>query len=309
MNASMLKRTTGAPAAADSPEGARPPRSMAGLLLLPAAAIVGFCLLLPLAYVLALSLNPAVTGEVNLHPQLTFANYARLFEHWFYARILLRTIWISALTTVLCAVFGTVLALSLWRMPPRRRGLCVIVVVSPLLVSIVTRTYGWMVVLGDSGVINSLLMRSGLIDTPLHMMFTQGAVVVGLFHVFLPMMVLSVLAALDKIDHTVPEAATSLGAGRFATFREVVFPLLIPGLTAGVTVVFSLSMSSYVTPALMGGSDAGMLTTLIYQQFVVTYNWHFGAALVAVLLGTSLAALVLVLAESARRTRAWITRA
>jgi putative spermidine/putrescine transport system permease protein len=201
-----------------------------------------------------------------------------------------------------------VLALAIWRAPPRRRGLLVIIVISPLLVSIVTRTYGWMVVLGDNGILNSVLRGIGLIDEPLHIMFTQGAVVVGLVHVFLPMMVLSILAVMDKIDPALAQAAQTLGASSFVTFWQITFPLLIPGLTAGVTIVFSLAMSSYVTPALMGGRNSGMLTTLIYQQFVVTYNWHFGAALVVVLLATSLVALGLVLIESGRRTRAWLVK-
>ena len=279
------------------------------LLLLPAVLVVCFCLLVPLAYVVVLSFNPPVTGEVELTSELTLVNYARLFLQPFYSAILLRTISVSAITTFLCVVFGLVLALSIWRAPPRQRGLRVIIVISPLLVSIVTRTYGWMVVLGDNGILNTLLRAVGLIDEPLHMMFTQGAVIVGLVHVFLPMMVLSILAAMDKIDPALAQAAETLGASAFVAFWKITFPLLIPGLTAGVTIVFSLAMSSYVTPALMGGRNAGMLTTLIYQQFVVTYNWHFGAALVVVLLTTSLIALALVLLESGRRTRAWLVQA
>jgi putative spermidine/putrescine transport system permease protein len=278
------------------------------LLLLPAVLVVCFCLLVPLAYVVALSFNPPVTGEVELTRELTLVNYSRLFLQTFYSAILLRTISVSAITTFLCVVFGLVLALSIWRAPPRQRGLRVIVAISPLLVSIVTRTYGWMVVLGDNGILNTLLRSIGLIDEPLHIMFTQGAVIIGLVHVFLPMMVLSILAAMDKIDPALAQAAETLGASSFVTFWKITFPLLIPGLTAGVTIVFSLAMSSYVTPALMGGRNAGMLTTLIYQQFVVTYNWHFGAALVVVLLTTSLIALALVLLESGRRTRAWLVK-
>jgi putative spermidine/putrescine transport system permease protein len=258
--------------------------------------------------VVALSFNPPVTGEVELTSELTLVNYSRLFLQTFYSAILLRTISVSAITTFLCVVFGLVLALSIWRAPPRQRGLRVIIVISPLLVSIVTRTYGWMVVLGDNGILNTLLRSIGLIDEPLHIMFTQGAVIIGLVHVFLPMMVLSILAAMDKIDPALAQAAETLGASSFTAFWRITFPLLIPGLTAGVTIVFSLAMSSYVTPALMGGRNAGMLTTLIYQQFVVTYNWHFGAALVVVLLTTSLIALTLVLLESGRRTRAWLVK-
>jgi putative spermidine/putrescine transport system permease protein len=278
------------------------------LLLVPCCIAIAACLLIPLAYVLALSFNPARPGEVELTGTVTFSNYARLFLNWFYLRVLLKTVWIAGLTTFLCGVFGIVLALAIWRSSRRAHGFIVIVVLSPLLVSIVTRTFGWMVVLGDNGVINATLLSAGLIREPLHMMFTDGTVIVGLVHVFLPLMVLSVLTSLDRIDPSIPEAANTLGAGPFTAFREVILPLLTPGLTAGVTIVFSLAMSSYVTPALMGGTDSGMLTTLIYQQFVVTYNWHFGAVLVTVLLATSLSILGLVLAEHGRRTRTWMTR-
>lgn len=276
------------------------------LVLLPGCIVVCAGLLLPLAYVLAMSFNPARTGEVELSGTLTLANYEKLFLSWFYLRVLLKTVWIAGLTTLLCVAFGTVLALAIWQAPRRLHGFIVIMVLSPLLVSIVTRTYGWMVVLGDKGVINAVLLQLGLVDEPLRMMFTNGAVIVGLVHVFLPMMVLSVLASLERVDPSLPEAAHTLGAGPITTFRMVIFPLLIPGLTAGITIVFSLAMSSYITPALMGGTDSGMLTTLIYQQFAVTYNWHFGAVLVAALLATSLAILGVVLFEQGRRTRGWI---
>lgn len=278
------------------------------LLLLPATVVICALLVLPLGYLLALSLNPARPSEIELTSTLTLSNYERLFLNWFYLRVFLKTIWISALTTVLCAGFGIALALTIWRSSRRAHGFIVIVVLSPLLVSIVTRTYGWMVVLGDNGVLNAILLQLGVIREPLHMMFTDGAVVVGLVHVFLPFMVLSLLTSLDRIDPAIPEAAHTLGAGPYTAFRLVIFPLLSPGLTAGVTIVFSLAMSSYVTPALMGGPNSGMLTTLIYQQFVVTFSWHFGAVLVAVLLATSLSILALVLFEQARRTRAWIAR-
>jgi putative spermidine/putrescine transport system permease protein len=151
-------------------------------------------------------------------------------------------------------------------------------------------------------------MTLGLIRTPLHLMFTDGAVIVGLLHVFLPLMVLPILTALDRIDPNVPQAATTLGASRFTTATQVILPLATPGLVSGVTIVFSLAMSSYITPALMGGPDSGMITTLIYQQFVVTFNWQFGAVLVAILLTVSLVLVGAILFEASRRTRKWMVR-
>ena len=273
--------------------------------MLPACVVVAACLLVPVAYLLMLSFNPPVLGEVDLTSDLTLQNYARLLD-WFYFAVLLKTLWVSVATTAICAVLGVAMALSLWRTPPQQRGLLIVLVLAPLLVSIVARTFGWMLLLGDAGIINSLLLRFGLITSPLHMMFTQGAVIVGLVHVFLPFMVLSVLAAFDRIDPAVPEAADTLGAGPFTIFWQVILPLLNPGVAAGTTIVFSLAMSSYVTPALMGGSSAGVLTTLIYQQLVVTYDWHFAAALVAVLLAATLLILGGILYGNAVRMTRWM---
>lgn len=277
-------------------------------LVLPACIVIAAALLIPLANVLLLSLNRSQPGVIELSSNFTLANYTRFLWSPFYMRVLGKTVYIAAMTTALCTVFGAILAMAIWRAPQHLRGVIVIVVISPLLVSIVTRTFGWMIVLGDNGLINSTLMWLGLIREPLRLMFTDGAVIVGLLHVFLPLMVLPILTALDRIDPNVPQAANTLGASRFTTATEVVLPLAAPGLVSGITIVFSLSMSSYITPALMGGPDSGMITTLIYQQFVVTFNWQFGATLVAILLAVSLALVAVILFEFARRTRKWMVR-
>jgi putative spermidine/putrescine transport system permease protein len=160
-------------------------------------------------------------------------------------------------------------------------------------------------VLGDKGVLNTLLIGVGLLDEPVKIMYTPAAVLIGLVHVFLPFMVLSLLGSLDRIDPALSEAAGSLGASRWATFRHVLLPLAVPGMASGSIIVFSLAMSSYVTPALMGGSRSGVLTTFIYQQFSVTMNWHFGATLVAILLGATLLVLCAILSWAGWHTRHW----
>jgi putative spermidine/putrescine transport system permease protein len=131
-------------------------------------------------------------------------------------------------------------------------------------------------------------------------MYTDFAVVMGLVHVLLPYAVLTILASLDKLDPNLPEAAKTLGAGGFTVLREVLFPLALPGIVAAGTIVFSLAMSSYVTPALMGSPKSKVVTTVVYQQFVVVFNWHFGAVLVAILLATSLMMILLTLGAVSR---------
>jgi putative spermidine/putrescine transport system permease protein len=276
------------------------------VLTMPACIVIAAGLVLPLAYMLIMSIQTPDPGEVALTANFTAASYLKFFTSPFYWNVLLKTIWVSSVTTVVCAFLGLTLAVSIWLTSPRWRGLCVLAVISPLLVSIVTRAFGWMVVLGDYGLINNVLIHLGIIASPLHMMFTNFAIVVGLVHVFLPLMTLPILTSLDRIDPNIPEAASSLGAGALTIGVRILLPLVSPGLMSGITMVFSLTMSSYIVPALMGGADSGMITTLIYQQFVVTFNWQFGAALVAILLATSLGIVGLLIFETTRRTRKWM---
>ena len=271
------------------------------LLLGPACAILVALLVLPLGYLLRFSLYRAVPGRMTVEPGATLANYAKIFLDPFYRGVLLDTVWLSVLTTAITLLAGFPLAYFLWRAPARWKGPLTILVVAPLLISIVVRTYGWMVILGDNGVVNVLLRAVGLIREPITMMFTQFAVVVGLTHVQLPFMVLSILAALERIDPAMSEAAETLGASRWRTVRHVILPLAAPGVAAGTTLVFSLSISAFVTPALMGGSGTRVLTTLIYQQFVTVFNWPFGAAVAAVLLAVALGIIFIYLRALARR--------
>jgi putative spermidine/putrescine transport system permease protein len=275
---------------------------------MPACIVIAAGIVLPLAYMLILSVQVPDPGEVALTSDLTLTSYQKFFISPFYWNVLLKTVWVSGVTTAVCAFLGLTLAVSIWLTSSRWRGLCVLAVISPLLISIVTRAYGWMVVLGEYGLINNVLMRVGIITTPLHMMFTNFAIIVGLVHVFLPLMTLPILTSLDRVDRNIPEAASSLGAGALTIGIRILLPMVTPGLVSGITMVFSLSMSSYILPALMGGADSGMMTTLIYQQFVVTFNWQFGAALVAVLLATSLGIVAFLIFETTRRTRKWMVR-
>jgi putative spermidine/putrescine transport system permease protein len=278
------------------------------ILTMPACIVIAAGIVLPLAYMLILSVQVPDPGEVALTTDITLASYLKFFTSPFYWNVLLKTVWVSGVTTAVCAFLGLTLAVSIWLTSSRWRGLCVLAVISPLLVSIVTRAFGWMVVLGEYGLINNVLIHVGIITTPLHMMFTNFAIVVGLVHVFLPLMTLPILTSLDRIDRDIPEAASSLGASALTIGIKILLPMVTPGLVSGITMVFSLSMSSYILPALMGGADSGMMTTLIYQQFVVTFNWQFGAALVAVLLATSLGIVAFLIFETTRRTRKWMVR-
>ncbi len=261
-------------------------------LLSPALLMLLLLLAAPLVYLLSFSLfatgdGPGTTGA------LTFENYARLGQDPYYLKVFGKTLWLSALSTLISTAIGTILAQFMWRAAPRWRGLLTVLVLSPLLVSIVISSYGWVVILGQQGVLNQTLQRLGLISTPLKMMYNDASIVVGLVHVAIPFMTLSILAALEQIDAILPEAATTLGASPWRVFRHVLFPLALPGVGAGATIVFCLSLSSYVTPALLGGDGANFITTLIYDQFVTQFDWPFGATLAASLLLLCLAIVLL----------------
>lgn len=283
-----------------------PTASVGSLLMLPACLFLSVGLLLPLAYLIAFSFQPTQIGSTTLSRSLSVAQYAKLFFDNYYFMVLGRSVFIASATTVVCVIAGYLLAFSLWRASPKLKAIGTVVVLAPLLVSIVARTYGWMIILGTRGILNTFLTQIGIINRPLEIMYTQGAIIIGLAHVFMPFMVLSILASLERINLALEEAALTLGATPLQSIRLVYLPLSLPGLSAGTAIVFSLSMASYITPALMGGgAHANVLPTLIYQQFVVIFNWQFGSALVVLLLASSLIIVTAMIQALGRRTRAW----
>lgn len=218
---------------------------------------------------------------------LTFANYAKLFGDFFYLKILLQTLALGAVVTVLCLVIAYPVAYMLARTRSRWRRLLVFLVISPLVVSIVIRSYGWMVLLGRAGTVNTMLQALGVTDHPLALMYNWFGVVVALTHVLLPYMILTLASVIEGIPESLEDTAAVLGAGWFARFRLIVFPLSLEGVGSGVTLVFMLAIGSFVSVLLLGGSDTLILPLLIYQQ-VIQINNNFAAALGMYLLIISL---------------------
>jgi putative spermidine/putrescine transport system permease protein len=262
-------------------------RQTALILLAPAVLVLVALLVAPLAWLFRTSLY---VGEAGMPPAggMTLANYAKLFGDTYYLGILLKTFLISLGVTLLTALAAYPLAHLMWRASPGRRGVLTVVVLSPLLVSIVVSSFGWIVILGNGGLINQALMGLGLTAAPVKIMFTDAAIVIGLTHILLPFMTLSILSAMDRIDPVLMEAAATLGAAPWAAIRHIALPLSLPGIAAGTTIVFSLAVSAYVTPAVLGGSGANFITTLIHQQFVALFNWPFGASIAMLLLVVAL---------------------
>lgn len=263
-------------------------RATALLLLAPAVLLIAALLGAPLAWLVRFSVHE---GQVGVAPAgaLTLSHYAKALGDAFYLEVFARTLGMALVITLVSAVVSYPLAHFMWQAPRRWRAALTILALSPLLVSIVVSSYGWMVILGDQGVVNRALLATGLASRPVKLMYTDLAIVVGLVHIVMPFMTLSILAALERIDPLLGEAAATLGAPRWRIHWHVTLPLALPGIAAGTTIVFSLAISAYVTPAVLGPSGSNFITTLIWHQFTQLMNWSFGSALAALLLALSLA--------------------
>jgi putative spermidine/putrescine transport system permease protein len=264
---------------------------MVGLLLLmPAAGFLLAFFVVPALTLLAYSvLTQRPDGVVTL--PVTLAHFEHFFSTPLYSHVLLSTLRMAALTALAAALLGYPVALVMVRSNAMVMRIMTIVVIAPLIVSVVVRTYGWQLILANSrsGVLNWVLMSLGLTHSPVQLLYTETAVIIGSLHVFFPMMVLPLVSALAKIDRSVEDAARTLGATSWRVFCRVSLPLSLPGLAVGFTLVFSLTASSYVTPAILGGTGAQMLGNLIEQQITAVYDWPFGATVAFVLVATVLA--------------------
>jgi putative spermidine/putrescine transport system permease protein len=260
------------------------------LLLLPTALVIGL-FLAALALVFVLSFQRQVVGGVS-SSAFTLENYIHFLSDAYYLDVLLETFKLGLWVTTLAVIVGYPLAYFIARAPAGLRGPLRLVVLAPLLVSVVVRTYGWLILLAGNGPVNQALMALGVIQEPLRLLFNLSGVTIGLLHVFLPTMVLATVGVIEGVDRTTEEAAASLGSPPWRTFLEITLPLSLPGVVAGSMLVFSLTIAAYVTPALLGGPSLLILPTLIYQQVMVVLDWSFGAAMAAILLAASVLVLL-----------------
>ncbi len=232
---------------------------------------------------LLLSFNDWSTTQ-GIIQTFTLKSYAEIFSDSFFAEIFLRTLRISLWVTAICVLIGAPEAYILRRMREPWRSLFVLVIIGPLLVSVVARTLGWALLLGGNGLIPQALHKLGLTARPVSLMFTEMGVVIGLVHVLVPFMVLSVWASLSRMDPAAERAAQSLGAPQFTIFRRIVLPQAMPGILSGCIIVFSLAASAFATPAIIGGRRLKVASTLAYDEFLNTLNWPLGAAIAMLLL-------------------------
>ena len=260
---------------------------MALLLVGPATLFCVLQLVIPAAILFRYSLN-RFDPAAYMVEAVTAENYVKFFTDPYYLGVLLRTVRVSLVSTFICFVLGFPLAYWLARMTSRFKNLMVILVVLPLFIGNAVRAAGWMTLFGQKGFVNYTLMGLHLIDQPLTLMYTEMAVVVGIITVNLPYMVLTLQSVIEGISRSIEEAALSLGAAPFQTFRRIVWPLALPGTLAGTILTFILAMNAYATPVLLGGPKFQMMGPLVYDQFSQSNNWPFGAAVSFVLMAATL---------------------
>jgi putative spermidine/putrescine transport system permease protein len=223
----------------------------------PATLFVLFGLIAPLALMLRYSFNKYDPAELMISA-ITLENYTKFIGDAFYQQVLLATVGISALSTALCLIAGFPVAYYLVRMAsPRMRSLLFILIILPLLMGNAVRTAAWMVILGDQGLLSSAVTMLGL--SPVKLIYTPTAVVIGLVSVLLPFMIVTLQSVLEGIERNLEDAAASLGAGHLTVLRRIVLPLSLPGILAGTMLCFILSMNAYATPVLLGGPQFHMM--------------------------------------------------
>lgn len=260
-------------------------------LIAPALALFLAVVVVPLAMTVLLSFHD--WGQYKgIETVLILKNWREIWSDSYFHEMFLRTLRIAGLATLITVVLGAPEAYILNRMRGAWKGLFLLVILGPLLISVVARTLGWALLFGGkNGVANIALMKLGVIDAPLSFMFTEAGVVIALAHVLMPFMVLSVWAALQKLDPQIENAALALGASQATVIRRIILPQIMPGLLSGGIIVFSLAASAFATPAIIGGRRLKVAATLAYDEFLNTLNWPLGAA-VAVLLLVALVAIV-----------------
>ncbi|HLI12118.1 MAG TPA: ABC transporter permease [Alphaproteobacteria bacterium] len=260
--------------------------------------------LLVLAFALPLLL--IFPESVSVKGRLSTAIYRSIARDSYYWSVIGRSFWLSLVSTLICLCLAYPVAYYLVRVVrPSRARFAYMIVIAPLFTSAVIRAMAWLTILGRRGIVNDALAYLGLIAEPLRMLYTEEAVVVGLVYIMIPFMVLTIAAVLENVDGTLEEASRDLGASPWVTFWRVTFPLSVPGVLAGCFLVFALCLSSYVTPALLGGGRHKVIAMLIFEQFMRTFNWPLGAALACVLL---IATLLIVWGYNRALSRRFTTR-
>jgi putative spermidine/putrescine transport system permease protein len=259
------------------------------ILLAPAMAAMIVLYVIPLGVYFINSFHRFLDGRIL--PVWTLQTYVEYFTDPFTYKVVGTTLRLSLLVTALSIIIGYPLAYALHTRVRSAavKGLLALLLFSPLLVSVVVRTYGWMILLAGTGLVNTLLRRLGVIDQPISLLFNMTGVVISLTHILLPFAIFPMYSVMSRLDLSLKEAAHDLGAGWWDTFKHVTLPLTMPGIVAGALICFTLALSAFVTPRLLGGGRVQVMPLMVYNN-TVDINWPTGAVSGLVLLLMSIAA-------------------
>lgn len=271
-------------------------------LVLPATLLVCAVMVAPMLLLFRYSLNLYSPTELMIEA-ISPANYLRALTDSYYHEIMLTTLRVAMLCTLISLICAFPPAYVLARMQGGWKSWLTILTLFPLLVGNVVRAAGWMALLGNTGLVNTALRGAGMTEEPVRLLYTEGAVVAGIVAVVMPYMILTLASVIESIPRNVEEAAANLGARPWRVFRHVVLPLALPGVAAGSALVFILCMNAYATPVLLGGPQFKMMAPAVYDQFVRSTNWPFGAALAFILLAVTLTLTLVGSATLQRRYR------
>lgn len=260
-------------------------RSEALLLALPAALFAALIFLVPVVLLLSEGFQSAEGW--------TIAPWVDFFSEPMNRTVFWRTLRLGAEVTIVAAIIGYATAWAIVGLPQSSKGRMIGLIMLPMMISPVARTYAWIVILGRTGIINQLFQAIGLSDAPLRILFSETAIFIGLLQLFLPLMVISLISALENLPRDVVPAARVLGANWFVVFWKIILPLTKEGLVIGGTLVFTGSLTAYITPAILGGSKVLMLETLLYQHVTVSNDFASASVIALILVVMSFAANVL----------------
>ena len=275
----------------------------AWFLLIPVLTILIPLFLFPLAILLRNSFNWDEPGAIMVEDFIV-ANYARILTDSYYASLFGNSILVAGGVALLTLIIGYPFAYYLVRWAGERRNLLLWIIYTPLIVSVITRVFGWMIITADSGLINTVLIALGVTEGPVHILFEVSGMVIGMVHRYLPLMILPLANSIAKIDLRILLASTSLGAGSAATFARVIVPLSLPGIFAGLQLVIAVVLSDFVLPTLLGTTRFRMLAPAIYDEAIANVRWANSAAM-AILMVALVVLVLLSMNLVLRRAAPW----
>jgi putative spermidine/putrescine transport system permease protein len=271
------------------------------MLIAPLMLVLAAFFLLPVLMMLPTSFREYAPGAGLVPGVWTLENYTRIITDDYYREVIWRTLGLGLFVALTSLLLGYPLAFLIARGPERWRMPLILLVIFPMMLNLVVRSFGWIALLANRGLVNNLLIQLGLITTPLKLMFNLTGLMIGLTHIYLPFMVLMLVAAIRNVPRDVEAAAATLGSSRLHVFTAVTLPLSAPGILAGSILVFVLTISALVTPRMLGGPTYKVMATLIYDEFMQLLDWPSGSALSFALTAMAIGVIWL----SSRLTRRW----